>query len=426
MQSTTAIHDRRGLVLAIWGLFVGLAMILAAGGIFSTLLGVRAELAELPTALSAGISAGYYAGFLIGSRFALRAIGQVGHIRVYATLTALLSATVVFIGLTESPIAWVALRIVTGLCYAGLYVVAESWLHGLASNAFRGRLLAVYAAIVIGSFGVGQLLVFGLDARRVTGFAIAAAVCSLAVVPVAMSAQATVPHVEEHSPMSLRELARVVPTGAGAILLVGFAHGATIGLTAIWSTRVGLSIAQTGVMLAALQFGGMLSNWPISAASDDIDRRIVGVVSALGAVGAAIALTTVRPGSIGSVGLMLLLGALSSPLYSMANAYTNDWIEPEHLNAAASQLVTLYGVGALVGPFIASVFMDALGNDGFFWAVVALHALVAVFLVYRIRAWHAPLTSRPWSEVSMPARAFFIPATIVAMGTRRRRTRPDD
>ena len=40
--------------------------------------------------------------------------------------------------------------------------------------------------------------------------------------------------------------------------------------------------------------------------------------------------------------LFALLGGLSYPLYSIAGAYTNDWVEPEHLNAAASQLVTLY------------------------------------------------------------------------------------
>jgi hypothetical protein len=55
-----------------------------------------------------------------------------------------------------------------------------------------------------------------------------------------------------------------------------------------------------------------------------------------------------------------------------------------------------------------------------------MHGASALFLVYRIRAWHAPLTSRPWTEVSVPARAFFIPATMVAFGTKRRRTERDD
>jgi MFS family permease len=419
--STHDAPDRRGIFLATWGLFVGLALILGAGGLFSTLQGVRAELDDLPTIVSAGLSTAYYAGFLIGSRFALRAIGQVGHIRVFATLGSLLAAVIVFVGLTDSPSAWIALRVVTGVCFAGLYVVAESWLNGIASNAFRGRLLSTYSAIVIGAFGAGQLLVAGFDARSATGFAVAGAITSLAVMPVAMSAQAAVPHVEEHSSLSMRELARAVPTGAGAMLLVGFAHGSTIGLAATHATREGLGIGRTGLLVACLQLGGMLSNWPINAASDDIDRRIVAVVIAIGTIAMALLFMRVDITSSWALLVMLGLGAMSSPLYAMCSAYTNDWIEAEHLNAAASQLVMLYGIGAMVGPLIASQFMDVLGATGYPWAVVTMHAAITLFLVYRIRAWHAPLTNRPWSEVGLPARAFFVPATIVALGTRRRR-----
>lgn len=418
---TEAPADRRSILLATWGLFVGLALILGSGGIFSTLQGVRAELDRLPTIVSAGLSTAYYAGFLIGSRFALRAISRVGHIRVFATLSAVLSAAVIFIGLTGSPAAWLPLRVVTGVCFAGLYVVAESWLNGIATNAFRGRLLALYSAIVIGSFGAGQLLVFDLDARSPTGFAIAGAVAALAVVPIAMSVQASVPHVEEHSPLSMRELARLVPTGAGTMLLVGFAHGSTIGLAATHATREGLSIGRTGVLVACLQVGGMLSNWPINAASDDIDRRIVAVIVSLGTAGMALWFMNVDIASPWAMVVMLGLGAMSAPLYALSGAYTNDWIEPEHLNAAASQLVMLYGIGAMIGPLIAAQFMDALGPTGYPWAVATLHVAIALFLVYRIRAWHAPLTNRPWNEVGIPARAFFIPATIVSIGTRRRR-----
>ncbi|HEY4608853.1 MAG TPA: hypothetical protein VIH06_06605, partial [Ilumatobacteraceae bacterium] len=72
----------RDLALATWGLFVGLAFLLLAAGLFGTLLGVRSELVGLPTVVSSLISASYYAGFLVGSRVALSALGRVGHIRV--------------------------------------------------------------------------------------------------------------------------------------------------------------------------------------------------------------------------------------------------------------------------------------------------------------------------------------------------------
>lgn len=414
---------KRDLALATWGLFVGLAFLLLAAGLFGTLLGVRSELIKLPTAVSSLISASYYGGFLVGSRVALSALGRVGHIRVFAALASLLSAAMLAVGLTESAPAWAWLRFVTGLCLAGQYVVAESWLNNLATNENRGRLLAIYAVVTSGAFGIGQVLLFAIDARVITGFAIASIITSLAVAPVALSEEAVAPVVENREHISLRELANVVPTGVFSCLLVGMAHGALTGMAAIYATRVGLSTGRIGLFVAAPNIGGMLLHWPVSAASDDIDRRAVGFAASIGAMGAAVLLLLAPSSSPMALLLVAMLGGFSYPIYSIAAAYTNDWIEPEHVNAAASQLVTLYGLGAVVGPFVAAGMMIGLGPKGFFWSAILLHGLLAIFFVYRLRAWRAPLAKRPWSEVSLPARAFFVPATVVSMGRRYRRKR---
>jgi MFS family permease len=413
----------RDIALATWGLFVGLALLLLAAGMFGTLLGVRSELIKLPTAVSSLISASYYIGFLVGSRVAFSALGRVGHIRVYAALASLLSAAMLAVGLTESAPAWAWLRFVTGLCLAGQYVVAESWLNNLATNENRGRLLAIYAVVTSGAFGMGQVLLFAIDARVITGFAIASIVTSLAVAPVALSEDAAAPVIAIRESISLRDLAKLVPTGVFSCLLVGMAHGALTGMAAIYATRVGLSTGRIGLFVAAPNIGGMLLHWPVSAASDDIDRRAVGFVASVGAIGAAVLLLLGPSTSSMALLLIAILGGCSYPLYSIAAAYTNDWIEPEHVNAAASQLVTLYGLGAVVGPFVAAGMMIVVGPKGFFWAAIGLHSLLATFFLYRLRAWRAPLAKRPWSEVSLPARAFFVPATVVAMGRRYRSKR---
>jgi MFS family permease len=416
----------RDLAMATWGLFVGLALLLLAGGLFGTLLGVRAETDGLPTAITGLISASYYLGFVVGSKLTLRALGMVGHIRVYAALAALLTAAMLGVGLTDLWVPWALFRLATGLCFAGMYVVAESWLNDLASNENRGRLLALYNVVATGAFAVGQAVVFAFDAELVTGFALCAIAASLAVVPVMLSEEAVAPKLEEAEHISLRDLAQVVPTGLGACFLVGIAHGSLGGLPAVYATRVGLPAGWVGLFAAAPSIGGVLLQWPISAASDDLDRRVVGLAGAIGAAGTAVVLILTPETHWMVLVWFALLGGLSYPLYSIAGAYTNDWIEPEHLNAAASQLVTLYGIGAVLGPFAAAGLMISIGPVGFFWSLVILHGMIAVFLGHRIRAWRSPLTKRPWNEVSLPARAFYVPATVVAMGRRRRRRRRDD
>jgi MFS family permease len=401
-------------------LFTGLALLLVTAGVHSTLVGIRAELKQLPTLVSGGITTAYYAGFLLGSWYTLRALKQVGHIRVYAALASLLSASVLITGVYDSPIVWILMRSSTGFCFAGLYVVAESWLNGLATNTFRGRLLAVYNVVTIGAYGAGQLLVFNFDARTLTGFAFAAVVSSLAVIPVAMSEQAATPNVDNHTHITMRELAKIVPTGAGTILLVGLAHGGMLGMAVIFATREGLSVGRVGILIAAINLGGMALTWPISSASDDLDRRIIGVLSSLAVIVLGLIMLTQTPSSWFTTALLFAIGGFSFPLYAVGGAYTNDWVSQEQMSAAASQLVTLYGFGAMIGPLVAAPFLDIIGTQGFAWSIISLHALILLFLIYRIRAWHAPVTTKHWDDVSFHGRAFFIPATIVSLGVNRR------
>ena len=411
---------RRNILLSTWGLFTGLALLLVTAGVFSTLVGIRAELKQLPTLVSGGITTAYYAGFLLGSWYTLRALKQVGHIRVYAALASLLSASVLITGVYDSPIVWILMRSSTGFCFAGLYVVAESWLNGLATNTFRGRLLAVYNVVTIGAYGAGQLLVFNFDARTLTGFAFAAVVSSLAVIPVVMSEQAATPNVDNHTHITMRELAKIVPTGAGTILLVGLAHGGMLGMAVIFATREGLSVGRVGILIAAINLGGMALTWPISSASDDIDRRIIGVLSSLAVIVMGLLMLTQTPSSWLTTALLFAIGGFSFPLYAVGGAYTNDWVSQEQMSAAASQLVTLYGFGAMIGPLVAAPFLDIIGTHGFAWSIISMHALILLFLIYRIRAWHAPVTTKHWDDVSFHGRAFFIPATIVSLGVNRR------
>ena len=416
--------NRKTILLATWGLFTGLTFLLISAGSYSTLLGIRAELENLPTIISGGVTTAYYAGFLIGSWYSLRALKQVGHIRVYATLASLLSASTIVTGLFDSPVLWIIMRISTGFCFAGLYVIAELWLNGLAENHFRGRLLAIYNLVTIGAYGVGQLLVFNFDARNISGYAFAAIVASLAVIPVAISEQAATPEIENHVHVSLRDLAKIVPTGFGAILLVGLAHGGILGMAVIHATREGLSVGRVGILIAALQIGGMTLTWPISSASDDIDRRIIGLLCCLAVIALSTVMLSQPTNNNWTILLLFLIGGFSFPLYAIGGAYTNDWVSPEQMGAAASQLVTLYGLGAMIGPLVAAPFLDIIGAQGFAWSIISLHMLILLFLIYRIRAWHAPVTTKHWDDVSFHGRAFFIPATIASLGVGRKTKRP--
>ena len=411
------------LAWATWALFVGLGLMLSGAGLFATVIGIRAELERFPTLAIGIVTAAYYLGFLVGSRLALAALATVGHIRVYTAFASILAASILFAGMVVSPWAWIGARLVAGACLAAQYVVAESWLNQLVTTANRGRILSLYSLVTIVAYGIGQVSIGLIDPTTLTAFGIAAVVISLAVSPVALSEDAAPPVVSSPAKMPLRELFSIVPTGVVTSVLVGIAHGAFLGLAAVYATRAGLTKGEIGVFVALPTAGSLLLTVPISAASDDIDRRAVGALAAFTALGAGLLLVVADVGGWVSMAAMVLIGGTTFPLYSIAGAYTNDWVPAEKLTAVASQLVVLYGAGAFVGPFLASIVMRTVGNSGFAWTVVGVHAVIGSYLVVRIFQWRAPIRAKPWNEVALAGRVFYLPATAVGMGRRIRQSR---
>lgn len=411
------------LIWATWALFVGLGLMLSGAGLFATVVGIRAEVEGFPTLAIGLVTGAYYLGFLVGSRITLAALGSVGHIRVYAALASIMAASILFGGMVVTPWTWVIVRLVAGACLAGQFVVAESWLNQLVTNANRGRILSIYSMVTIVSYGVGQVSIGLIDPTTLTAFGIAAVVISLAVTPVALSAEAAPPILTTPARMSVRELFSIVPTGVVTSVLVGIAHGSFLGLVAVYATRAGLSRSEIGVFVALPTVGSLLLTVPISAASDDMDRRVVGAMTAFVTAAAGVLLVTSDTGSWASRAAMILIGGTTFPLYSIAGAYTNDWVPTEKLTAAAAQLVVLFGAGAFVGPFLGSVAMETIGNDGFAWTIVGVHLIISAYLSVRIMQWRSPVRAKPWNEVALATRVFYLPATAVGMGRRIRESR---
>ena len=85
-----------------------------------------------------------------------------------AALLSLGSTTILIQALFVDPVVWFLMRLLTGYCFAGAFIVAESWLNGSASNENRGQLLSLYMVVQMGAMAAGQFLL-NLTTREVNG-----------------------------------------------------------------------------------------------------------------------------------------------------------------------------------------------------------------------------------------------------------------
>ena len=261
-------------MINLWPLFIGLALIGLAVGVQNSLLGIRAEIEGFDDYLIALLMSCYFAGFMIGSRLTPALIERVGHIRIFAALSAVASVTILVHALYVDPWAWALMRLLTGFAFSTIYVVAESWLNQASTNTNRGQILAIYTAILLSGICAGQFMLNLASPAGFELFILISVMVSVAAVPILLSVIATPPP-EETERVSIGHLWHRTPMGVTGIVLSQWVSSIVFGMGAVYATKLGFSIAEVANFMAAMMAGGMLFPWPLGKLSDAVDRRWV-------------------------------------------------------------------------------------------------------------------------------------------------------
>ena len=363
-------------------LLAGMALLTLGAGLQATLLGVRATLEGLSTFATGAVLASYYVGFVIGSRAAPALVRRVGHIRVFAALTAMAAATILVQGAYFSAGAWAFLRVVSGVCFAGIYVVAESWLNDRASESSRGVLLASYMVVVYVGLGAGQFLLNLADPSGSALFSLIGILISLAVVPIALTAQRA-PDFALPRRVSFRELLAISPLGTAGALFSGATAGTLFTLGPVYAARSGFDTAAVATFMACTILPAIALQLPLGKLSDRIDRRTVLMAISIGAAlaaGVALQLGSASPALFVAVAAY---GGLSLTAYAVVLAHVNDHLHPTQMVAASATVLLANGIGSAVGPVAVSAAMQFFGPAAFFGSVIVLHTSFALYAAWR-------------------------------------------
>lgn len=327
----------------------------------------------------------YYLGYVVGSAWVPGLIRSVGHIRVFASLASLASAAVVVHGVWVSPVPWIVLRFVTGVCIAGLFVVSESWLNAVSTRDTRATLLAVYNTVVTAGLAIGGLLLNAADTNGVMLFVVGSVLLSIAAVPVALAPHEA-PRPQATASISMREVFRVAPLGLAGPAMSGLGSGAALGFGAVYAVRAGFGVSGASQFVAAVLLGAVLGQIPLGKWSDRTDRRIVmGAASGLVIAGALVGMVATSVSSFaGALAAAFLIGAGSYSLYGLSFAHLVDYIDPESVLAAGSRVITCNGIGAAAGPMLASLALSWFGPEGLFQLLAIAASGFCLFVVYRL------------------------------------------
>jgi MFS family permease len=368
-----------------WAILLGIGFMMLANGLQGTLLGLRATIEGFSTFTTGIMMSGYFIGIFIGSMLAPKLVKRVGHIRVFSALASLASISILFHGIYIDPAIWMTMRIITGICFAGFFVVTESWLNDRASNETRGKVLSIYMVIVTLGMGLGQFLLNLAKPTEIDLFILISVIISLGLIPILLTAKPA-PVFETSSKMSLIELYKASPLAVIGNGLTGMAHGTIFGLGAIYASQVMGDVKSISWFMACFLIGSLITLWPIGYLSDRISRRLVMMaISAISITASVLAIYLAKDGILFYL-VIILLGGAAMPMYSICVAYANDRLEPHQIVDASGSLLMVSGIGLSTGPIITAFFMDFYSVDFYFWGIAVVFSMILVFTLIRINS----------------------------------------
>jgi MFS family permease len=373
-----------GAIRTAWPLLLGMFMLMIGNGLQGTVLGVRGGAEGFTSTTLGYVMAGYFVGFLGGTKATPWLLRRVGHVRVFAALASLISAAFILYATIVDPIAWFLLRLIIGFCFSGVYVVAESWLNDSATNETRGQTMSAYIIVQMMGIILAQGLLNVADPGGYDLFVIMSVVVSVSFAPILL-ASTPVPMFETTRAMTLGRLFRTSPLGCVAIFLLGAVFACQFGMSAVYATGRGLSNFQISIFIATIYLGGLISQPGIGWLSDRMDRRkLIIIMTAIGALGCLIS-PVIGPSFATIVAAGFFLGTISNPLYSLVVAYVNDYLEHEDMPAASAGLIMLNGIGAMTAPVIVGYLMDTIGDAAFFLFLSGAFAAITLYALWRMR-----------------------------------------
>ncbi|MFL6587782.1 MAG: MFS transporter [Luteimonas sp.] len=342
-------------------LFAGVALLLMGSGLLGTLLAVRGRIENFDDQTMGLIMSGYFVGFFLGTYLAPGLIQRIGHIRAFAFYSALVAAAILLHPVFVNPLAWGALRVLTGVGLVGLYTVIESWLNVQAPPDKRSQVFAVYMAVNLLALAAGQWFISFMDPSTFVLFSVVAIFICVAALPVVASrmVQPTLPAVPR---LALAALWRAAPAAATGSLLAGLAMGGFWGMGAVYATGLGLDLQGIAALMSATILGGALLQWPIGRASDRGDRRTtLAIICAIAAVIGVAMMFAADRSHFALFGLFFLFGGVAFAIYPLCVAHLLDHLPVEDTLSGCSSLLLLNGVGSAIGPALAGAAMVRFG-----------------------------------------------------------------
>ncbi|WP_081657546.1 MFS transporter [Pseudovibrio exalbescens] len=354
------------------------------------------------------LAAAYSLGFMGGCLRGLKIINRVGYIRAFAAGAGLTAIMILLARSTDNLMIWAGLRFVMGGAVAMLFSAADAWLSVATPDAVRGRILSINS-LAVGLMAIlSQVLIFqfATDDQLLLDIMLLLSLCAIVLLCLTRSVP---PVTEAKSRLSFREVLREVPVAVTGAFVAGAITTSFLTVVPFALSDAGVTAGTTAFLVAQLYVGRLLFQWPVGALSDTMDRRflilgcaiIICVLTTLYLAADPFKHWQVANGSQDGLFtilavLLIILGGLSFPLYSLCLAHGFEF-KVDNGPALSTYLLFVWALGSVIGPLAISAMAPVFPDTAAPLLAAVLSGLLAAFTLWRL---HKRPSQKPELELS--------------------------
>jgi MFS family permease len=345
-----------------------LSLILESRGVSSDMIGINSAMMPIGILLFSSVIP------IAAKRFGARNVAITA-----AIVTALL---ILSYKVFDTLAAWFLIRLLQGMTISTLFVLSEAWIVGSAGDRNRGKIVAIYASVLSGSFGAGPLLISFIGIEGWTPFVLGAAVVGIGVIPFIFIREDTHTEPEETHASGILGFAPRAPMLLAAVGTFAVFDAASLSLFPVYGIQNGLDLSTSANILSALILGNVLLQFPIGWLCDRFPHRFI--LSGCALI-TAICLVFL-PGVIDSGlkwPLLILMGTTGYGVYTVSLAALGSRFSGIDLVNGSASFAVVWGLGALLGSVSGGWAMLGFGPHGLPISLALVYLLLALGVSWR-------------------------------------------
>ena len=345
-----------------------LSLLLEANGVSTSMMGVNAAMMPIGILLFSPLLP------LLSKRFGSRSVA----------ISAAIATAILFLAYKafDSLEAWFIIRLLQGMSVSTLFVLSEAWVVQYAGKAHRGKIVALYGAILSASFGAGPALVGWIGIHGWLPFIIGTVVILLSVIPLSMVQDDATSRVEESAVSGIASFLTKAPVLLGAVCIFAVFDAATLAFLPVYGLKIGLNLTTAALALTVLIVGNVVLQFPIGWLADRYSKqKVLGWCALIAAIFAVI-LPYIGT-SVWMWPVLIIVGAAGYGVYTVSLADLGDRFEGNELVSGSAAFAVMWGVGALIGSISGGWAMTLFGPHGLPALIAFSYAILLAGILLR-------------------------------------------